>query len=164
MKYLDMEIRPMEDKDLPQVMDIENICILHPWQEKDLLYELHENPVSVLNVIEYSNASLGLKAIVGFIDYWVTFDSGTIAQIAVHPDIQHSGVGSELMKDMIKDYQTKKVKTVTLEVRQSNENAINFYKKHGFTVSHIKPGYYSNGEDAVYMILEVNQYGEDSCY
>ena len=155
MKYLDVEIRPMEDRDLPQVMDIENNCFLHPWQLKDLLYELHENPVSNLYVVEYSNASLGLKAVVGFIDYWVTFDSGTICQIAVHPDIQHSGVGSELMEEMLKDVKAKKVNSLTLEVRKSNEKAINFYKKHGFTISHIKPGYYSNGEDAIYMILEV---------
>ena len=157
MKYLDMEIRPMEDRDLPQVLNIENLCIQHPYQEKDFLYELHDNPVSNLFVIEYSNESLGLKAIVGFIDYWVTFDSGTIVQIAVHPDIQRSGVGSELINEMKKDAFAKRVRTMTLEVRASNEKAINFYKKHGFKVSHIKPGYYNdNGEDAIYMILEVN--------
>ena len=137
MKYLDMEIRPMLDTDLSQVMDIENMCFLHPYKEKDFLYEMHENPVSQVNVIEYSNPSLGLKAIVGFIDYWVTFDSGTICQIAVHPDIQHSGVGSELMEEMLKDVKAKKVNSLTLEVRKSNEKAINFYKKHGFTISHL---------------------------
>ena len=131
MKYLDVEIRDMTDSDLPMVMEIENLCFKHPYKEKDLIYEMHENPVSNVWVIEYSNASLGLKTVVGFVDYWVTFDSGTICQIAVHPDIQPS------------------------EVRESNLNAINFYEKHGFVISHKKPAYYSNGEDAIYMILEV---------
>ena len=155
MKYLDVEIRNMEDKDLPQVMEIENSCFLHPWKESDLLYEIHENPVSNVWVIEYSSSAFGLKQIVGFIDYWVTFDSGTICQIAVHPDIQHSGVGSEMMNEVIRDAKVKKVRTLTLEVRESNVKAINFYKKHGFVISHTKPGYYSNGENAIYMILEV---------
>ena len=155
MKYLDVEIRPMEEKDLPQVMEIENSCFLHPWKESDLLYEMKENPVSNVWVIEYSAPSLGLKTIVGFVDYWVTFDSGTIVQIAVHPDIQHSGVGSELMKEVLKDAYAKKVNTLTLEVRSSNTAAINFYKKFGFEISHSKKGYYSDGEDALYMILEV---------
>ena len=155
MKYLDVEIRPMVDSDLPQVMEIENTCFLHPWQEKDFMYEMHENPVSNVWVIEYSNVSFGLKQIVGFLDYWVTFDSGTICQIAVHPDIQRSGVGSELITEMIKDAKAKKVRTITLEVRESNIKAINFYKKHGFVTSHVKPGYYTNGENALYMILEV---------
>ena len=155
MKYLDVEIRPMEDKDLPQVMEIENMCFLHPWKENDLLYELHENPVSNVWVIEYTAPSFGLKTIVGFVDYWVTFDSGTICQIAVHPDIQHSGVGSEMMEEVKKDAKAKKVNTLTLEVRESNTKAINFYKKHGFVISHTKLGYYNNGENAIYMILEV---------
>lgn len=155
MKYLDVNIRDMTLEDLPQVMEIENLCFIHPYKEKDLIYEIKENPVSNVWVIEYSNASLGLKQIVGFVDYWVTFDSGTICQIAVHPDIQRSGVGSELMNEVKKDAFAKKVKTITLEVRESNEKAINFYKKHGFKISHKKEGYYSNGEDAIYMILEV---------
>ena len=155
MKYLDVEIRDMTMDDLPHVMEIENLCFLHPYKEKDLIYEMTENPVSNVWVIEYSNASLGLKTIVGFVDYWVTFDSGTICQIAVHPDIQHSGVGSELLKEVIKDAYIKKVRTLTLEVRESNEKAIKFYQKHGFVISHKKEGYYSNGENALYMILEV---------
>ena len=157
MKYLDVEIRPMLDSDLPQVMEIENQCFLHPWKDKDILYELHENPVSNVWVIEYSNASLGLKYVVGFVDYWVTFDSGTICQIAVHPDIQRSGVGSQLMEEVIKDARAKKVNTLTLEVRESNEKAIKFYTKHGFKITLKKPQYYSNGEDALYMVLEVNR-------
>ena len=158
MKYLDVEIRDMEDNDLPMVMEIENLCFQHPYKEKDIMYELHENPVSNVWVIEYSNPSLGLKSVVGFVDYWVTFDSGTICQIAVHPDIQHMGVGSELMNEVLKDARAKKVRTLTLEVRASNTKAINFYKKHGFYVSHTKPNYYNdNGEDAIYMICEVNK-------
>lgn len=157
MKYLDVEMRDMTIEDLPQVMEIENLCFLHPYKEKDLIYEINENPVSNVWVIEYSNKSLGLKQIVGFVDYWVTFDSGTICQIAVHPDIQRSGIGTIMMEEVKKDAYAKRVKTLTLEVRESNVKAINFYKKHGFVISHKKEGYYSNGEDAIYMILEVRK-------
>ena len=44
---------------------------------------------------------------------------------------------------------------MTLEVRKSNEKAIKLYKKFGFIFSHVKEGYYDDGEDALYMILEV---------
>lgn len=157
MKYLDVEMRDMTIEDLPQVMEIENLCFLHPYKEKDLIYEINENPVSNVWVIEYSNKSLGLKQIVGFVDYWVTFDSGTICQIAVHPDIQRLGIGTIMMEEIKKDAYAKRVKTLTLEVRESNIKAINFYQKHGFVVSHKKEGFYSNGEDAIYMILEVRK-------
>ena len=156
MKYLDVELRDMELKDLKQVMEIENLCFKHPYKEKDLIYEISENPVSNVWVMEYTAKALGIKSIVGFVDYWVTFDSGTICQIAVHPDIQRSGIGSMMLKEVIKDAYAKRVRTLTLEVRKGNEKAIRFYEKFGFKISHSKPAYYSDGEDALYMIKEVS--------
>lgn len=155
MNYLNIEIRPMTEADLPAVLEIENKCFKHPWERKDFLYEMNENPVSNVWVIELSNEKLNLKTVCGFCDYWNTFDSGTLCQIAVHPDIQHKQLGTAMMDEIYNDCLAKKVRTLTLEVRASNEKAINFYKKNGFTISHTKPGYYNDGEDALYMILEV---------
>lgn len=162
MNYLQTEIRDMTENDLPAVMEIENLCFKAPWKKEDLLYEIKENPVSNVWVIELSNASMGLKHVCGFVNYWNTFDNGTICQIAVHPELQHYGLGSQLMKEVVKDAKIKKVRTLTLEVRANNKTAIDFYLKHCFKISHIKEGYYSNGENAVYMILEVNDYVFDS--
>ena len=44
------------------------------------------------------------------------------------------------------------VETVTLEVRKSNEAAIKLYEKNGYVFVVNKKAYYSNGEDAVYMV------------
>ena len=155
MRYLDTEIRKMEEEDLPMVMEIENLCFIKPWSEKNFLYEMYENPFANLWVIEMSNASLGLKSVVGFVDYWQTFDSGTLCQIAIHPELQGNGIGSQLLDEVVKDAYAKKIRTMTLEVRRSNEKAIKLYKKFGFIFSHVKEGYYDDGEDALYMILEV---------
>ena len=103
MRFLDTEIRKMEEADLPMVMEIEDACFINPWKESDFLYEMHENPLSNLWVIELSNASLNLKSVVGFADYWQTFDSGTICQIAIHPELQRNHIGSELLKEIIDD-------------------------------------------------------------
>ena len=155
MRYLDTEIRKMEEEDLPMVMEIENLCFIKPWSEKNFLYEMYENPFANLWVIEMSNDSLGLKSVVGFVDYWQTFDSGTLCQIAIHPELQGNGIGSQLLDEVVKDAYAKKIRTMTLEVRRSNEKAIKLYKKFGFVYSHVKEGYYDDGEDALYMILEV---------
>ena len=48
--------------------------------------------------------------------------------------ITKNKIKSELMEEMLKDVKAKKVNSLTLEVRKSNEKAINFYKKHGFTI------------------------------
>lgn len=155
MKYLESEIRDMEEEDIPQIMEIENLCFKAPWKRSDFLYELFTNEFSKILVIELSNESLGLKQVCGFVDYWQTFNSATICQIAVHPDIQRQKLASALLEEVIKECRISKVESITLEVRVSNFKAINLYKKYGFKEVVIKPQYYSDGEDAIYMMLEV---------
>lgn len=155
MDYLNVNIRKAILDDIPAILEIERLTFVEPWTEKDLLYELEQNPVSNLWVIELEIEEEKLKSVVGFCDYWNTFDSGTIAQIAVHPTLQHKQLGSAMMDEIYNDCLEKKVRHLTLEVRKSNLKAICFYEKHGFKKEVIKPHYYSNGEDAWYMILEV---------
>ena len=121
----------MKIKDLPAVIEIENLCFVSKWGEKEFLYEINENPVSNPWVIELDDNN-GHKSICGFVIYWQTFDSATICQIAVHPGIQRHQLGSAMMDEVINDCYAKKVRTICLEVRKSNQKAINFYAKHGF--------------------------------
>ena len=147
---IDIEVRDMTDKDIPQVMEIENLCFKAPWSEKDIYVELHDNVYSVMQVITVNDL------VVGFCDYWNTFENGTICQIAIHPKFQHQKLGSKLLEEVLKDAKAKKVRTLTLEVRESNKKALSFYEKFGFKITLVKESYYSNGENAIYMIKEVN--------
>lgn len=161
MEYLNVTVRPATENDLPAVLEIENLTFVSPWKEKDFRYELTENPVSNFWVIELEIKSQGLKSVLGFCDYWQTFDSATICKIAVHPEMQRHDLGSAMMDEIINDCAAKQVLTLTLEVRVSNSKAITFYKKHGFREIVIKPHYYDNGEDALYMLLEIGNYAVD---
>ena len=136
--------------DLKQILDIENLSFAAPWKEKDLQYELTENPVSSYLVAE---DEFGL--VIGFIDYWVTFDSSTIAQIAVHPNYRRNHIAEALLREAIKECYIKKAMTITLEVRTKNVSAIGLYHKCGFKDVVIKPHYYENGDDALYMLRKV---------
>ena len=155
MDYLYVTVREATDEDIPAILELENLCFVDPWKESTIRYEMHENPVSNVWVIELEEKSQNLKSVVGYCDYWHTFDSATIAQIAVHPSLQRKQLGSAMMDEIINDCYAKKVRTLTLEVRASNSKAINFYLKHGFKKELTKPHYYKNGEDAIYMIRNV---------
>ena len=156
MQNLYINIREATDEDLLAIMEIENLCFPHgTWKEENILYELHQNPVSHFWVIELAIKEGVPYQVVGFCDYWETFDSATICQIAVHPYLQHKQLGSAMMDEIYNDCYAKKIQTLTLEVRVGNTPAINFYKKHGFEIETTKPHYYDNGEDAYYMILKV---------
>ena len=144
-----IEIRDMTDNDLNRVMEIENSCFVAPWKLDDLKREIHENVLANMWVITVDDF------VVGFSDYWHTFDSGTICQIAIDKRFQHQSLGSKLLKEIFASAYAKRIQNLTLEVRESNKNAISFYLKHGFKIVLNKKNYYSNGENAIYMIKEI---------
>lgn len=147
------EIRPMVEGDLEQVMLIENEAFVAPWRKQDLLYELHDNPINVIYVMEIEENDK--KKIVGFIDFMVTFSSSTISQIAIAEEYRRRGYAKILLNSMLrhlKDGYPDEVETITLEVRKHNASAIAFYERNGFEAVLIKPHYYDNGDDAIYMI------------
>ena len=141
-----MEIRLATLNDIPSLSIIENECFIHPWKDSDLAYEINENPVSTVNVLEDNGA------VIGYISYWITFDSATVAKIAISKKYQGQHLADLLMKEMLDDLYAKRVFSVTLEVRKSNVKAIGLYHKYGFKDIVIKPHYYENGEDAIYMV------------
>lgn len=144
-------VRKMLPSDLDSVMEIENECFKHPYDLKQMLYEMNDNPVSYLYVALVDNK------VVGFIDFYVTFTSSSICQIAVKKEYRRKGVANMLLGQMIKDCESKeeKVEFITLEVRKSNEVAQKFYKKHKFEEITTKKSYYTDGEDALYFVRSI---------
>ena len=145
-----MIIRAMEEKDLNSVLDINACSFLAPWSAEQFLYELNDNEFSYLFVAEHEGV------IIGYIDFWITFDSGCINHIAVLPNLRSKGIGSILLEDAISRMKKAGVMNITLEVRYHNTNAIKFYEKHGFKNILVKKNYYDNGDDAIYMLKEVD--------
>ena len=142
-----MNIRKAKISDLEAIKEIEDESFIKPFTKEDLLYEISQNPVSNFLVLEKD----GL--VVGFLDYWVTFDSATIDQIAVKKSERNQGFAKILLEKSINDLkELGEVSFFTLEVRASNEPAINLYKSFDFQKVTIKEKYYDDGEDAIYMI------------
>ena len=142
------DIRNATLTDIPALLELEKSFVA-PWKEEYLVYELKDNPVNTFLVVTYENE------VVGFVDYWITFDSATISQIAIKNEFRHKGLARMLLKEMYDDCYAKRVRNITLEVRTSNKSAINLYEKYGFKTVITKPRYYDNGEDALYMLIEV---------
>ena len=103
--------------------------------------DLSNNPMAYYFVYEENDN------IVGYINCWVS-DNTEILNFCVEPEYRKQGIGSKLFQEV------EKVTSgdISLEVRVSNTNAINFYTKRGFKKVAIRKGYYSNGEDAILMV------------
>lgn len=144
-------IRKTLPSDLDAIMDIEASSFKRPYTRTQMLSELTENPCA------HVYSALVDAEVVGFIDFMITFNSATVSQIAVKESMRGKGIGNRLIGQLIKDCeaQADPVEFVTLEVRQSNEKAQKFYKRHKFEPILVKKGYYDDGEDAVYMVRSI---------
>lgn len=138
--------------DLDEILVLENESFVDPYKEKDLIYEISENPLNKYLLIKKN----GL--LVGFLDYMVTFNSATINQIAVKKEYRRQGIATKLLNEMFESFPKDiedVVETVTLEVRESNEAAKKLYESVGFEKVVIKKNYYKDGENAVYMVKRI---------
>jgi ribosomal-protein-alanine N-acetyltransferase len=79
-------------------------------------------------------------------------DEAEILNTAVDPSYRRKGTGTLLLKAAISEAQAHKVKSIYLEVRESNSAAIAFYGRQGFEKTAERREYYSGPtENAVVM-------------
>jgi ribosomal-protein-alanine N-acetyltransferase len=144
-------VRFMTKSDVPAVMDVDRLSLPTPWAERSFQYELTENPASCLLLAEQQGEN---SQIVGFVGFWMLVDEAHISTLGVHPEHRQKGIGTQLLLEAIRQGIAMGARLVTLEVRQSNQSAINLYRKHGFEVVGKKVRYYmDNQEDAILMSL-----------
>ena len=141
-------VRKAMISDLPAIEEIAKKSLRSTYTRQDFLYDMQENPVS------YFYSALVDGKVVGYLDFYVTFNSATIAQIAVDEEYRKKGIGNLLLGAMLRECEAQgdPVEYLTLEVRASNLNAQAFYKKHKFEAIVTKKAYYDDGEDAIYMV------------
>lgn len=153
------KLNKSNSSDIEGIKKVEETSTFDTLKEKDIDYEIYENPVSNFLILKNS-----LNKVVGYIDYWITFDSSTIFKIVILDSYRNKSLGTYLLSETIKilkEYEDKddhtKLLFLTLEVRKSNLSAISLYHKVGFKEITIKPSYYEDGEDAIYMVKDLNE-------
>jgi [ribosomal protein S18]-alanine N-acetyltransferase len=140
-------IREMTLEDARQVFELDQICFTEAWSLDSFEYEMSENKFAIYYISETED-----KEIVGYCGLWQILDEGHITNVAVKPEYRGSGLAQEIVATLIRRSMKSGIKTFTLEVRKSNQTAINLYKKFGFIEAGIRKGYYSdNNEDALIM-------------
>jgi ribosomal-protein-alanine N-acetyltransferase len=75
-----------------------------------------------------------------------------ITTIGVAPEHRRRGIGARLLRRVEEALRERDVATVMLEVRVSNTDAQNLYRRAGFMVVQRIGKYYNNGEDCFLMI------------
>lgn len=159
-------IRPMEAKDIPAVMAIEQRSFPSPWPKSAYHYELRVRRRSFFYVMEtregptlsWQDRLLGKgkteeRTLIGYVGVRMREDRAHIATLAVHPDWRRKQLGKYLLLIALEQAFQEGKRQVTLEVRTSNHVAYQLYTGLGFTRTGERRGYYQNGDDAWLMTL-----------
>jgi ribosomal-protein-alanine N-acetyltransferase len=93
------------------------------------------------------------KKVLGYIGAYVIEGEMEILNFVVDKMHQRSGIGTLLFNTLLEIYPN--TKSIILEVRENNEQGINFYKKNNFNVISKRKHYYKNGDDALVMMKEL---------
>ena len=148
-------IREMTEEDLPAVMEIEKVAFKNPWSTELLKRELTHDWSTILLAEEPDPRSGGFR-LLGFSIFWVVHDELHILNVATSPEHRKRGVGRAVLEATIEKGRAKKCTLATLEVRRSNEPALQLYQGFNFRSVGIRPNYYADeGEDAIVMVLDL---------
>jgi ribosomal-protein-alanine N-acetyltransferase len=82
-------------------------------------------------------------------------EEARVLLLAVEKPHRKKGIGTELMKRFISISKERGAKRVSLEVRVSNREAIQFYEHLGFTKNGVLLMYYSDMEDGIKMVRPI---------
>jgi ribosomal-protein-alanine acetyltransferase len=141
-------------EDVPLLQPLEDQVNLAFWGNDNYRRFLEEFP-------EYFGCKAMLMSdadkenLAGFFLARAIYDNLEILKIGVFPLYQRLGIGSELMENAYSEGIRRGCNRCFLEVRKSNQTAIQFYYRHGFRIAGTRLNYYTDPvEDA--WIMERN--------
>ena len=129
---------------IEQIFNLEKEIFTSSAFNRTYLDTLIKGDNSFIYVYLLENKVLGYLMVLDSIDVY------EILAIATIEEYRNNGIAQELLDKI-------KIKDIFLEVRESNQVAISFYKKNKFKEISVRKNYYSEpNENAIIMKLEVN--------
>jgi ribosomal-protein-alanine N-acetyltransferase len=136
----------MRPGDLDEVVAIERASFGMPWSRGAFLYEIEQNRVARCWVLREDDQ------VAAYLCLWEIGDELHVTNIAVHPGQRRRGLARRLLGAILEDARSRRIRSVTLEVRPTNDEARTLYESFGFRVVGRRRGYYyDTGEDALIM-------------
>jgi ribosomal-protein-alanine N-acetyltransferase len=140
-------IRTLQLRDLTAIEAIERDSYSTPWSRSMFAGELSKASSVCLGALEVDTEELvGYLIVSRYVDAW------HVMNIAVDPNRRRAGVATALLERLFEVTAGDGRRGYTLEVRVSNQAAIDLYQRLGFQPRGIRRGYYTdNREDALIM-------------
>ncbi len=149
-------VRKAVAEDLGAIIEIEKRVQVAPWDEAHFRAELDKAYSTTLVMTDDETDSV----ITGYSVFWILYDETQILNLAVDLPYRGLGIARELIRKVVSLGLKKETQRVILEVRKSNQAAIQLYQSMKFTISQVRKGFYSDGEDAYTMVLDLTEHFE----
>jgi len=139
-------LRDLTKDDLTKVHALEEKIFPDPWSYEAFQQQLSDRGWGGI-VAEVESE------IIGYACYFIAANEAHLTNLAVAEDYRRKSIAKQLLDNILLIVSKYECEFILLEVRPSNIEAIEFYKKHGFTFLYQRPGYYRKPvEDALVFV------------
>lgn len=150
-KGVDVSIRWLIRRDMPEVLRIERESFEFPWTDEDFVGCLRQrNCIGMVCEWEHE--------IVGFMVYELHKSAFRILNLAVDPMLRRVGIGRQMIERLRDKLSQQRRSEMQTEVRERNIDAQRFFKAMGFScIETIRTPYEDTDEDAYVMRYTVDR-------
>lgn len=151
-KNSSVEVLKMTVNDIKKIVNIQQTSNLSYWS-----YEAYADEVGRED--SFSIAAKINNRVVGFLVARLISEDycAELYNIGVDLNFRRQKIGNKLLESFIKHCLGNNLEKIFLEVRESNQPAIEFYLKNNFTVLSKRKKFYTNPiEDAILMVKEIS--------
>ena len=122
----EIRIRPMQYKDLNQVLTVDNLAFDILWQHTKEELNLAFHQASYASVAEMNDEIVGYQISTG------TQFHAHLARLAVDPGLQRLSIGYGLVRDILCHFTEAGISNITVNTQSDNYNSLALYQKTGF--------------------------------
>jgi len=155
----DYTVRKCSPEDIPSVINVNALTLPEHYSDY-FYYEILKDFPDTFLIAEMGSRVAGY--IMCRMEYGLSMTKrfglakkGHIISVAVLKEHRNKGVGTKLIREALEQVKSENGKECYLEVRITNEGAIELYKRIGFKVVSTLHGYYKDGESAFTMALSL---------
>ena len=150
-----LAIRSLKKTDISEILEIQDETNLSFWSREDYEKEA-EKKDSICKVAVLESKIIGFAVVRLLLGLDQNFETAEICNIAVKKDLQGKKTGQKLFDEIIRELEKIDVSEIWLEVRESNLQAINFYKRNDFKLKSVRKNYYKNPTENALILKQLN--------
>ena len=142
---INVHIRWMIRRDMPEVLSIEKSSFEFPWSEEDFIRCLRQRNCIGM-VADYD------ERVVGFMIYELHKDQLHVLNFSVRPDIRRRGIGMQMVNKLVGKLSQQRRNRIILEIRETNLAAQMFFKNLNFRAISLLRDYYDDTVEDAYVM------------